>query len=94
MRKRYIQHPETLELVPADEYEAPVKTHHVMPDIQPYKSMIDGQMITSRSKHRGHLKANGCIEVGNETQYLKPKEIAPPEGLKRRLHEVWNSRIH
>lgn len=40
--------------------------HYVMPDIQPYKSMIDGKMVTSRSEHRRHLKANNCIEVGNE----------------------------
>lgn len=46
----------------------------VMSDMQPYKSMIDGRMITSRSQHRDHLKAHGCIEVGNETKYLKPKE--------------------
>ena len=38
----------------------------VMPDIQPYKSMIDGTMITSRSQHREHLKAHGCQELGNE----------------------------
>lgn len=46
----------------------------VMSDMQPYRSMIDGRMITSRSQHRDHLKAHGCIEVGNETKYLKPKE--------------------
>jgi hypothetical protein len=38
----------------------------VMPDIQPYKSMIDGSMITSRSVHRDHLRQHNCIEVGNE----------------------------
>jgi hypothetical protein len=40
--------------------------HYVQPDIQPYKSMVDGSMITSRSQHRRHLKANGCEEVGND----------------------------
>lgn len=40
--------------------------HYVMPDIAPYKSMIDGRMITSRSEHRAHLKAHGCVEIGNE----------------------------
>lgn len=38
----------------------------VMNDIQPYQSMIDGSMITSRSTHRDHLREHGCIEVGNE----------------------------
>ena len=40
--------------------------HYIIPDIAPYKSMIDGRMITSRSQHRSHLKAHGCVEVGNE----------------------------
>jgi putative FmdB family regulatory protein len=45
---------------------------HVIADIQPYQSMIDGSMITSRSEHRRHLKANGCTEVGNES--MEPKQ--------------------
>lgn len=53
----------------------------VMPDIQPYQSMIDGQMITSRSKHRAHLKQHGCIEIGNE-KIAPPKPIEAPAGLK------------
>jgi hypothetical protein len=52
--------------------------HYIIPDIAPYKSMIDGRMITSRSQHRLHLKAHGCVEVGNEdpTKFVskqKPK---------------------
>ena len=49
----------------------------VMPDIQPYKSMIDGSMITSRSVHRDHLRQHNCIEVGNEkmeTKLPSPKD--------------------
>lgn len=49
--------------------------HYVMDDIKPYKSMIDGRMITSRSQHRRHLKANKCIEVGNESM----ENRAPPQ---------------
>ena len=40
--------------------------HYVQPDIQPYKSMVDGSMITSRSQHRAHLRQHNCIEIGNE----------------------------
>ena len=49
--------------------------HYVMPDIAPYKSMIDGRMITSRSQHRAHLQAHGCVEVGNDdpTRHIKRK---------------------
>ena len=44
----------------------PAKSVNVISDIQPYISQIDGSVISSRSQHRAHLKANGCIEVGNE----------------------------
>jgi hypothetical protein len=63
----------------------------VMPDIQPYQSMIDGSMIQSRSRHREHLKDHGCIEVGNEIQ--KPKPIRPPPGLKETLIRVVNEKV-
>jgi len=53
----------------------------VMNDIQPYKSMIDGTMIQSRSKHREHLRDNGCFEIGNEKMETK---INPPSTEKRR----------
>ena len=58
-----------------DEVDAPM----IMGDIAPYKSMIDGSMIQSRSRHREHLKANGCIEVGNESMETK---LTPPQARK------------
>lgn len=58
----------------------------VIPDIQPYKSMITGEMITSRSKHRTHLKDHNCIEVGNEKMTQKP--VAPPKGLREALERA------
>ena len=63
----------------------------VMPDIQPYKSMIDGSMITSRSVHRSHLKQHGCVEVGNDSSLrAKPKPKAPPPGLKDEIIRAVN----
>ena len=60
-----------------------------MPDIQPYRSQVTGEMIGSRSEHRAHLKAHKLVEVGNETKYLAPKPKTLPPGLKERLiHEV------
>jgi hypothetical protein len=95
MRKRYIQDPKTHKLVPAEEYyqAQEVNAPMVMPDIQPYVSQIDGSIINSRSTHKAHLRANGCIEVGNETKYLKPKDKTTPPGLKQRLIEVFNSKL-
>ena len=40
-------------------------------DIKAYKSQLTGEMITSRVRHRNHLKEHGCIEVGNE-------QVKPP----------------
>jgi hypothetical protein len=54
----------------------------VMPDISPYKSMIDGSMITSRSVHRDHLREHGCIEVGNEKMETK---LPPPIDTRREV---------
>ena len=65
----------------------------VMNDIKPYKSMVDGSMITSRVKHREHLKQHNCFEIGNETKYLKPKPITTAPGLKQTLIEVTNSKL-
>jgi len=62
-------------------------------DIQPYRSQLDGTMITSRNKHRQHLREHKCVEVGNEVDALmkqKPREAdrdVRPE-LSRASEEV------
>lgn len=60
-----------------------VSSHQVMGDIKPYKSMIDGRMITSRSTHRDHLKQHNCVEVGNDTSHLTRK-AEPKVDLSRK----------
>lgn len=85
---RYIQDPHTLELVPAHEYRPrqQQRLHYVMPDIAPYRSQIDGSMIGSRSTHRAHLRAHGCIEVGNERP--APARPAPAPGLRQDIRRA------
>ena len=65
--------------------------HYVQPDIQPYKSMVDGSMITSRSQHRRHLKAHGCEEVGTDdpAKHIR-QEKQSNERLERLKYEVNN----
>jgi hypothetical protein len=98
MRIRYIQDPVTFKLIPADEYHGPsISTaSYIQPDIQPYKSMITGEMITSRSKHREHLRQHNCIEIGNEIDYAmknaRPKPIDDRESRRRTIAEVLNSK--
>ena len=57
-----------------------IPNYGIIPDIQPYKSQIDGSMIESRTKHKSHLKQHGCIEVGNEVQ--KTTASMQPKGLR------------
>lgn len=50
----------------------------VMGDIKPYVSQIDGSVIDSRSKHREHLKAHGCVEIGDQTKALMQQARRDP----------------
>lgn len=69
------------ELIPKDQYVEPVKSGlQIIPDIKPYQSVITGEEIGSRSKHRAHLKRHGMIEVGNE--FIPPKKMPDVPGLK------------
>lgn len=65
----------------------------VMPDIQPYTSMIDGSTITSRSKHREHLRAHGYQEVGNDPSLLAPRPPALPDVNPAGRKELIRSQI-
>ncbi len=67
-----------------DELAERVLTHHVMPDIAPYRSMIDGSVIDSRAKHQEHLHRNGCQEIGNDTSYFKPRPTPDVDPQGRR----------
>lgn len=53
---------------------------YVQSDIQPYKSMVTGEMIGSRSAHRSHLKQHGYEEIG--TEKIKPRKHVDCPGLK------------
>lgn len=76
------------ELVEVSEYrpESRATSYQVMPDIQPYRSMIDGSVINSRSVHRDHLRQHGCFEIGNDSSlHREPRPIKSPPGLKEKL---------
>ena len=53
-----------------EEYSERQQLHYVQGDIEPYKCLVDGRWITSRSQHRDSLKRHGCIEAGNEQKYF------------------------
>jgi hypothetical protein len=59
----------------------------IMMDIQPYKSMVTGEMITGKRAHREHLRKHNLIEVGNEQKHLIPQEKRQDQKLKRQIAE-------
>lgn len=62
---------------------------HVMSEITPYRSMIDGSMIETRKRHKDHLRQHNCIEVGNEKPDLKeiPEVPGRKEAIKKALYQ-------
>ncbi len=89
-RITYVQDPVTLKLIPKDQYHRreEVNGPMVMSDISPYQSMIDGSTITSRSKHRAHLKEHGCVEVGSEPLENFTKRPELPYDKKETIEQL------
>lgn len=56
---------------PVDDTGAPM----IMRDLEPYKSPLDGSMVTSRSQHRAHMRQHGVIEMGNEQPRYRGPDI-------------------
>lgn len=67
--------------------EAIVAGTQIIPDIGAYTSMITGQVIDGRKRHRDHLKAYNCVEVGNDMSHMQRKHIPLPS-RKESLHRL------
>jgi hypothetical protein len=82
MRARYVMRGG--ELVPWSPPAPPVARSElpmpmVIGDIEPYRSMRTGEIITGRAQHREHLSRHGLIEVGNE-RLPPPQRVEAPPG--------------
>lgn len=84
-RGRYIWDRDLQSLVPSAEFYArkcegvtysDIPAPMIVRDSEPYRSTITGELIGGRRQHRDHLKAHGCIELGNEMPTHRP--IAGP----------------
>lgn len=60
----------------------------IVQDIAAYRSMIDGSVIDGRKRHRDHLKAHGCVEVGNDTSHMKRTPQPVGQSRKESLHRL------
>lgn len=61
------------------------KSGQIIKDIEPYRSIIDGQVIGGRKQHRDMLKARNMAEVGND---LLSKQKAPERGPREVYGDV------
>lgn len=95
-RGSFVQDPKTGKLVPKEEFfdSSEPAGPFVMGDIQPYQSMQTGEMITSRSHHRAHLRQHGLIEIGNEVKAAMTKQQPRDdrEGRRRAIAEALNAK--
>ena len=94
MRKRYVQ----INGVLYERGHEPVADGPmIIGDIEPYQSQITGEMITSRSQHREHLKAHGCVEIGDQVGPLlrqQPTQEVRPEQRKELIRAQIDAMSH
>lgn len=91
MRERWILDPKTGKLVPAHEYVRAVSKGPILiRDISGYKSVVTGEYISTRRRHREALAETGCIELGNEIPQQQQKRELPPieHDIKRSIEEL------
>lgn len=72
--------------IPANEAAAErVEGPMIQGALKPFISMLDGKEVTSRLQYQADLRAHGCVEVGNEVDYLmKPRKIPDVDPQHRR----------
>lgn len=94
-RKSYVQvkTPEGYKLVEKSEaYKfRSNKSATIMPDMKEMISPIDGEVITSRSAYRNHMKKHGVIDVGNEKLTRKKRTYDPGDSIKKELYHCWSN---
>lgn len=89
-RGRFIQHPETGELIPADEYVRPssVNAPSIMKPLDEFTSPVDGQRISSRKQLAEHNRRHGVTDMRDYSQgYIESRAKQRIEQSKRELKQ-------
>jgi hypothetical protein len=97
MRTRYIQHPETGELILAQDYRASrPPALYVIGDLPDYESPIDGRVVHGRAGRREDLRRSGCrpyegreAEQKEASRILRNDEQARDRAIERTAQSVW-----
>ncbi len=91
MRRRWIYIDGVAVEVTEDMRREPKNKLHFLPDIQPYRSTVTGEMITSRSKHRELLRQHNLTEIGNEIgAHIREAERRPSFSREQRKRDIAN----
>ncbi|HKJ74536.1 MAG TPA: hypothetical protein VKA19_10505 [Alphaproteobacteria bacterium] len=59
--------------------EQRARGHQIMPDIEPFVSPIDGNVVGGRAQKREHMRVHDVIEVGNEK--LSTRKMPDPKNI-------------
>lgn len=63
----------------------------IIKDIEPYRNVIDGEVIGGRKQHRDFLRARNMIEVGNDKiSKNPPKRTEMPAALPD-IKRAWDA---
>lgn len=92
-RGRYLWDATTQEFVPFEEFVRPQAGPYVIGDIQPHQSMVTGEMVQSRSRHREILREHNLIEVGNETKALLARNQRQLPSAREDLIRIVNQKL-
>ena len=90
MRTTYVQDPDTLELVPKDEYipRRHLTPHHLVMGDRHYDGMraTDGTDISTRAKHKAYMKANNLTTTDDFASTWKKEAQKRAEYFKDAKH--------
>lgn len=61
---------------------------HVIEDMKPYISPLDGKPVTSRKAHKDRMVQFGVIEAGNEKMTRPATKQVEPEGVEQDVYDA------
>lgn len=47
--------------------------YYVVPDCEPHRNMVTGEIVTSKARHKEILKDYGLVEMGNDPRAFQPR---------------------
>lgn len=92
MRETFVYDPERDRVVPRSE-AAPRSRGgglQIIRDIDPYRSIVTGEVISGRRQHREHLRKHDLVEVGNENP--RPQQQKPMPSAAKDLRQTMRER--